>query len=144
MKVNMENRYQFLSLLHSLRHYPLSCLLIVCIWVLCFMDVPETPLSDVQFIDKWTHLVMYGGLCSVIWAEHLRKSASHRHMLLWGWLAPILMSGLIEILQATCTGGRRSGEWLDFAANSVGATIGLGIGLLAAWLLSRRKAGRKE
>lgn len=42
------------------------------------------------------------------------------------------MSGLIEILQATCTGGRRSGDWLDFAANTVGVTLAAVIGILAA------------
>lgn len=49
------------------------------------------------------------------------------------------MSGLIEILQANCTGGRRSGEWLDFAANTVGATIGVAIGILLAEILSKRR-----
>lgn len=44
-------------------------------------------------------------------------------LFLLAWLAPVAMSGLIEILQATCTGGRRSGEWLDFAANSIGVTL---------------------
>ena len=47
-------------------------------------------------------------------------------------LAPILMSGVIELLQAYCTGGRRSGEWADFAANATGATLALLIGILLA------------
>ena len=38
------------------------------------------------------------------------------------------MSGLIELLQAYCTGGRRSGDWMDFLANSVGATLALALG----------------
>ena len=42
------------------------------------------------------------------------------------------MGGLLEILQANCTGGRRSGEWLDFAANSVGSTLAFVIGILVA------------
>ena len=40
------------------------------------------------------------------------------------------MGGLIEILQANCTGGMRSGEWMDFIADAVGATIALVIGIL--------------
>lgn len=44
-------------------------------------------------------------------------------------ISPILMSGLIEILQENCTGGRRSGDIWDFAANSLGA--------ICAWLLWR-------
>lgn len=47
------------------------------------------------------------------------------------------MSGVIEILQEYCTGGRRSGDWLDFAANSIGATVGAvaGVGMV---MLKRR------
>ena len=49
-------------------------------------------------------------------------------MLVISLLLPVLMGGLIEIVQATCTGGRRSGDWLDFAADGVGAIIGWIIG----------------
>lgn len=48
------------------------------------------------------------------------------------WLAPVMMSGLIEILQENCTGGRRSGDWLDFAANATGVTLAAVIGILLA------------
>lgn len=39
------------------------------------------------------------------------------------WLAPVLMSGAIELLQEYCTYGRRSGDWLDLAANAAGVTL---------------------
>lgn len=106
------------------------------------MDVPETPLDNVAFMDKWTHFAMYGTTCAVILGETLRhhgQRCSRAKLLVWAWLLPVLMSGLIEILQANCTGGRRSGEWLDFAANTVGATIGVTIGILLAEILSRRR-----
>lgn len=130
-------------ILSFLKRYPLSLCLIAAIWVLCFMDVPDTPLNDVAFIDKWTHFAMYGTTCAVIFAETLRAHGPgcHRRLLVTAWLLPVLMSGLIEVLQATCTGGRRSGEWLDFAANTVGATIGVAIGTLLAAYLSRRRRG---
>lgn len=38
-------------------------------------------------------------------------------------LLPACMSGFIEVLQAYCT-TNRSGEWLDFAANCFGITLG--------------------
>ena len=131
-------------ILSFVKHYPLSLCLVAAIWVLCFMDVPDTPLDNVAFIDKWTHLAMYGTTCAVIFAETLRAhgpGCSRRRLLVTAWLLPVLMSGLIEILQATCTGGRRSGEWLDFAANSAGAAIGVAIGTLLAAYLSRRRRG---
>jgi hypothetical protein len=40
------------------------------------------------------------------------------------------MGGIIEIVQEQCT-ATRSGEWLDFAADTVGCTLAIVIGLLA-------------
>lgn len=42
-------------LLHHLTsNYPISCLYMAFIWVLCFMDVPHSPLDNITLIDKWT------------------------------------------------------------------------------------------
>lgn len=122
--------------------YPLSAICVAAIWILCFCTPPRTPLDDVPLMDKWTHLVMYGGTCSVMWAETLRSRRPFpgmRRMLVYVWLCPVLMSGLIEILQAYCTGGRRSGDWLDFLANGIGATLGFAVGCVAFRLMRRRK-----
>ena len=115
-----------------LKRYPLSLMCIVLIWYLCIWFLPpETPLSDVAFIDKWTHFVMYGGTRSVIWYEYLRshRRADALRLFLFAWLAPVLMSGLIELIQAYCT-TNRAGEWLDFAANTTGCVIGAMVGLV--------------
>lgn len=117
-----------------LSSYPLSALCIVLIWILCFCTPPHTPLDKVPFMDKWTHITMYGGTCSVMWLETIFRKKNTvprlRKMLLYVWLCPVLMSGLIEILQAYCTGGRRSGDWFDFLANSIGATLGFLLGYI--------------
>ena len=117
---------------HILIRYPFSSIIIIGIWVLCFMNIPESPLSDVRFIDKWTHCVMYLVLGLSINLEHLRttRHARLRFVIVWVWLMPVFMGGLIEILQANCTCGRRSGEWLDFFADATGSTIALLIGIL--------------
>lgn len=145
---------------HLVRHYPISSFYILTIWILCFATIPSTPLDDVSLIDKWVHIAMYGGTCGTIWIEYIRrhslwnrsdkvvniregittkKPMSAQRLFLLAWLAPVMMSGLIEILQATCTGGRRSGDWLDFAANSIGATLGAVFGVVAIWVVRRRK-----
>ena len=123
------------------RKYPFSLTCIVLIWYLCvFFDVPETPLSHVAFIDKWTHFVMYGGTCSVIWWEYLRhhQRLNAWRLLVWAFVAPVLMSGVIELVQANFTTNRQ-GEWLDFAANSVGVVLGNIIGLLMSLAARARK-----
>lgn len=128
--------------------YPVALLCFLLIWYLSFFTPPKTELDDVAFIDKWVHVVMYGGSCLVLWIEHLRhhhltkQPLCRQRLLLWAWVAPILMSGLIELLQAYCTGGRRSGDWLDFAANAVGVTGAA----LVGWLLRKvwQKKGQAE
>lgn len=120
------------KIVKTARKYPFSVICIILIWYLCLLlDVPETPLSNVAFIDKWTHFLMYGGTCSVIWWEYLRhhQSLAFSKLFLWAFLAPIAMSGVIELLQNYCT-TTRAGEWLDFAANSTGVALGNAVGLL--------------
>ena len=131
-------------LLHHLTsNYPISCLYMAFICVLCFMDVPDTPLDNITLIDKWTHILMYAGTCATIWYEYLRMHDSivRARVFLLAWLAPLVMSGLIEILQEYCTGGRRSGDWLDFAANAIGVTLGNVIGILLAAYRARKRRG---
>lgn len=140
----MKKAYQLLI------KYPISCLIIIIIWVLCFINIPETPLDHVKLIDKWTHMVMYLGLCFVIWLEYCLKhktilfKSEHRYkikkdLLLWAFLLPSFMGGLIEILQANCTGGRRNGDWLDFLADFIGVVLAQLIGILLVWYLSTRR-----
>lgn len=129
------------NVLKFIGDYPLSLLLTMIIWVLCFINVPETPLENITLMDKWTHIAMYLVLGIVIFWESNRKrkramppvqEMKKAKVVLWTFVLPALMGGLIEILQANCTGGRRSGDWLDFAADSIGAALALAICMLPA------------
>lgn len=117
---------------HILTKYPFSCIIVIGTWILCFMTIPETPLSSVRFIDKWTHSLIYLVLGLSISIEYLRntKQPSPKFIIVWVWLMPIIMGGLIEVLQSYCTNGNRSGEWLDFFADAIGSTIAVLIGIL--------------
>lgn len=117
---------------HILTKHPFSCIIVIGTWILCFMTIPETPLSSVRFIDKWTHSLIYLVLGLSISLEYLRKTKrpSPKFIIVWVWLMPIIMGGLIEILQSYCTNGNRSGEWLDFFADAIGSTIAVLIGIL--------------
>lgn len=47
---------------------------------------------------------MYGGTCAVMWIEYLRKhngkTIEKTKLAVLAWAAPIVMSGVIEILQS--------------------------------------------
>ena len=129
--------------LSFVRVYPLSTLCVLLIWMLSLTPFfPETPLDNVDFIDKYTHFIMYGGTCAVIWWEHLRhcRKESRRQgrqgacrpnlrALAVAMLCMVLLGGLMELLQAYAT-TTRSGEWLDFWADSIGVLLGTALGLL--------------
>ena len=88
---------------------------------------------------------MYGGTCTVIWCEYLRKHTvlDKKKLFLFAWFSPIVMSGIIEILQEHCT-TTRSGEWFDFFANATGVTIAVAIGLLIYFVKSFNKNTRHD
>ena len=112
------------------RRYPLSLLAALVITALSLLPIGSVEIAeDVPFADKWTHMVMYGSFTVVIWSEYLRhhRRLQPSRLVLFAFLAPIAMSGLMELLQAYAT-TYRSGEWLDLAANSVGVCLGTAIG----------------
>lgn len=123
-----------------LRQYPLTILLATAIWVVCLIPVPETPLNEISFIDKWTHFVMYAVLTLVLLYEHRKALRSNVNAATagpkksnsgsaWLLLLPISQGCLVELAQAyltTC----RSGDWFDALCNTLGVLIGAGIGKL--------------
>ena len=132
-------------LLLYFRRYPITFLLALAIVLLSLLPIPDVRMTvEVPLMDKWTHMVMYGVLTLVIWLEYIRAHKQMRglRLLLLAFLAPIAMGGALELMQAyltTC----RSGEWLDFVANSIGAVVGAGCGLLASRLGGRSSAKPK-
>ena len=96
-------------------------------------------MEDVPLIDKWVHMIMYGGTWTLVWLEFLRSHThlNYRKLFWWVWLLPIMMSGMIELLQEYCTNGRRSGDWLDLLANSIGITLATAVGMLVKRLFFR-------
>ena len=119
--------------------YPFTILVTIAIWVLSLfpLSLPE-PITDVPFYDKWGHFVMYGTFTLIVlWESRRAEHVSWNKTFLWKILAIVLMSGLLELLQAYAT-TNRSGEWADFLANSTGVLIGTAIYLATNKLLKQR------
>lgn len=111
------------------KKYPLATIIIVIICYLSFFTPPQTELSEVTNIDKTVHFLMYGGLSIVLWYEYLRihKVIRWKHIIIGAIIAPILMSGSIELMQANLT-TNRSGEWTDFISNIIGVLVAAIVG----------------
>lgn len=125
-----------------IRKYPLAVFTACVIICLSLFPIPEIPQAEnVPFMDKWTHMVMYGGFCMVIWYEYLRshKTVNARKITVYGYLCPVIMSGLLELAQEHLT-NCRSGEWMDLLANATGATLAT----LTGWTLLRKIIQPKE
>lgn len=119
------------------KKYPFSILTTFAIILLSVMPFPEIKMAeDIPLADKWVHFVMYAGLSGVVWFEMARyewktntKQATFQ-LLLWGFLLPSLLGGILELVQENLT-TTRSGDIWDFIADVIGAFLGtlLGIGV---------------
>ena len=134
----MQKRSQFVRfLIIDVRKYPFSTACVLLIWYLSFFTPPKTDMAEVPFIDKWVHIAMYGLTCGMIWLEYFyrHKKIDKCQTAVFAFALPIVMSGIIELLQEYCTGGRRSGDWLDLLANA----IGVALAALAGYALARHQ-----
>jgi len=100
---------------------------IAIIWTLlifvgCLFPGKELPKVDVPLIDKWTHLVLFGGF-TFFWlcARPVLTLARVATLL----LIAAALGGVIEILQGTITFLGRSMELMDFVADSLGGILGV-------------------
>lgn len=110
--------------------FPFTVVCVALIWYLCLFRVPRVRVvSDIEGLDKLVHVAMYLGTCSVFWAEYAKGKFrwGRLRLALVAGVFPIAMSGVIELAQEYLT-DYRSGDWLDFLANSCG--------VLLAWALS--------
>ena len=128
-------------IMKSIRKYPVSLFLIAAIWTVCLIPIPETPLSDVPMMDKWTHFVMFGVLSLCIISEYVYRHRKPKgwNVALVGMLLPFAMGGMIELAQAYCTGGNRSGDVMDWLADGIGVLIGAAIGSLLVYYRARAR-----
>ena len=127
--------------MHIIRKYRVSLFLIAAILTVCIIPLPETPMDDVPMMDKWTHFVMFGVLSLCIISEYVywHRKPKARDVALGGMLLPFALGGLIELVQAYCTGGNRSGDVMDWLADGIGVRIGAAIGSLLVYYRARAR-----
>ncbi len=104
------------------------------IFVGCLMPGKDLPKVDAPFIDKWVHLVMFGGF-TFLWL--LAGSGIRASRLLTWLIVGIALGGLIEFLQGILPSLGRSCEFLDIVADGLGALLGIALYRLVFSLTNR-------
>lgn len=100
---------------------PISLIVLVIICYLSFFKPSATPQIEIPNLDKVAHFCMYFGLSMMVWVDLFRyKKVQPVFGWTLGFILPVIISGVIEILQSTLT-SYRGGDWFDFLANSLGA-----------------------
>lgn len=96
-----------------------------------FKSIPAFPNED-----KLVHFLMYFTLAFVLLWDTAKRNPNvdikNSHVWLWIIGIPILFGGAMEIWQWLLTTSR-TGDWLDEATDTVGATVGYFAG---KWMLS--------
>lgn len=126
-------------MIRYIKYYPFTWVVFTAVMILSLMPVPEMPeLADVPFFDKWTHMVMYFGQAGAVWLDHLRRHGlrfnpkphslrmgeiNRLHFFVGAFVCPVVLGGVLEIIQEYCTGGMRSGDWLDWYADTFGVVV---------------------
>ena len=131
------------------KKYWLSITYIILIFVGCFMNPSSLPAAPMYNFDKVVHILLFFGLSIVLFFDtscYLRCTVSKIRIILIVFLFPIILGGLIEIIQEIIKEifkeilpYSRSGDWFDFVCDVIGAFLGLGFALLINLLLSLRK-----
>lgn len=79
---------------------------------------------DIEYGDKYIHYCMYFIFTLILLFEINSKNFKIKFILLKLTFLAIFLSGIIEIMQEYLT-DHRSGEWMDFLANSLGSLTAL-------------------
>lgn len=112
----------------------LAMLWTLLIFIGCLTPGKDLPEVEVPFIDKWTHLVMFGGF-TFLWLCAKPRLNSSR--LISVFLSAAGLGILIEVLQGILTFLGRSMELMDIVADTLGGLLGIGLFSACAWLAKK-------
>lgn len=108
----------------------LAVLWTLLIFIGCFTPGKDIPKVDVPLIDKWVHLVLFGGF-TFLWlcSRPIRTTKALVSM----FLIAVALGGFIEVMQGLLTFLGRSMELMDAVADSIGGALGIGLFCLCAF-----------
>lgn len=117
-----------MKLLNKLPAYTLSIIVFLLINYLTLVPHP-LPDNDMMWFpgaDKVVHAIMFGALAGALYTDINRRKGGYAQGVRVAIICAVvssLVGGEIEFIQQSMNAGR-SGEWLDFVADIVGAFAG--------------------
>jgi VanZ family protein len=116
----------------------LAILWTLLIFIGCFTPGKDIPKVEVPFIDKWVHLVMFGGF-TILWlcSKPVRTFSGYLKM----FLIAVALGSFIELMQGLLSFLGRSMELMDAVADSIGGLSGIGVFGVCAYF-AEKKSGR--
>ncbi len=111
-------------LTNYMKIYPLTLLIVCAVVALSLLPFGRIEVAaQVPLADKWTHMVMYAAVSFVAgWEHHRRRRLRLASLVVVCLVLPTCLGGLLELAQAYLT-TYRSGEWMDLAADAIGAAV---------------------
>ncbi len=102
----------------------------------CFAPAKSIPDVKLPLIDKWVHLVLFGGF-TFLWltARPIRSAI----WLVTLFFIAVALGATIEILQGILTFLHRSMEFMDAVADSIGGLLGIFVFSIFAYFAEKRK-----
>ena len=113
-------------MLRFFRLYGLSWVVGITIFYVCIArTLPVDHVPSFEGMDKLVHCLMYLAFAVALCIDHYRAGVPFlsKRMIIMAVAFPILYGGLIEILQENFF-PPRTGEWMDWLADSLGSVIG--------------------
>lgn len=107
--------------------YVPAAVVAVAIALLSLWEHPTLPPLVLRWSDKTWHTLMYVVQAVALLLPVALEGAKQKGLwvrYVWAWVLTVGYGGLMEVLQATCT-RTRTGDWIDFAADIIGASVGL-------------------
>jgi VanZ family protein len=105
------------------------------IFIGCFTPGQDLPTVDVPLIDKWVHLVLFGGF-TLFWLCAYPIRTIPRLLIMF--LVSVALGCFIEIMQGLLTFLGRSMELMDAVADAIGGLLGIGVFCLLAAIADRK------
>jgi VanZ family protein len=114
----------------------LAILWTLLIFIACFTPGNDIPKVDIPFIDKWAHLVLFGGF-AFLWlcARPVINAFSISAL----FLICIALGSFIEIMQGILSFLGRSMEFMDAVADSIGGLLGIALFCLCAYMAKNKR-----